>query len=590
MASRRKLEDTSMAVVYSYQRYSTSKQKWGDSLRRQVERGEKWIKRNKHTPATKPLQDLGMSAFRGKNRHKGALSQFLKSIEEGTVEKGDILLVENLDRLSREGIADALQMFLAILSAGVKIAVVRLDSEKIYDKKSVSDIAGLLEPLVDFSRAHSESFAKSERLTDLWRRMRKDRQGESPKKVEPFNKRCPSWLEWNDTKNDFTIKPHARRSIKYIFKRATEGIGQKQLVQELQEKFEPLGYSGQWNTSFLSKVMRDKAVIGELQPYTTNEDEERVKVGPPIPNYYPAVIDEGLFYRVQQDLDSRRQKRGRKGDFANLFQGIVWNARDGEKCHIATTRTKRKSGDIYLQRRLVSYGHLRKIEGADPRGFDYFAFEQHLLTYLSELDPKTLSPKKQKRTTLEKTLAGKEDELAGITARLYDYEKQMTDLKQKPPSTVVRTVANLEAKQHEVQKDIHGLKAQIAQDNDPLEGSKSIIELLGKTKDGDKHELRQRLQHHIGELIDEIWILTLPRGDSWRVDCLVDVDFADGDHRRLYMTRENVHSKNKYLKGRFRSDCHLKDWPDNREMIDNSVAYLRRALEASEYLARLDGR
>ncbi len=46
------------------------------------------------------LEDIGVSAFNGKNATDGVLSIFLKHLESGNIEKDSVLLVESLDRLS----------------------------------------------------------------------------------------------------------------------------------------------------------------------------------------------------------------------------------------------------------------------------------------------------------------------------------------------------------------------------------------------------------------------------------------------------------------------------------------------------------
>jgi hypothetical protein len=69
--------------------------------------------------------------------------------------------------------------------------------------------------------------------------------------------------------------------------------------------------------------LRNRATIGEHQPKQYRNKKE-LPVGDPIPGYYPAVIDEGLF----QEAQVARQKnltsgRGRKGRLiTNLFAGI----------------------------------------------------------------------------------------------------------------------------------------------------------------------------------------------------------------------------------------------------------------------------
>src|SRR5262245_39471853 len=125
-----------MAVVYSYIRFSSRKQIQGDSLRRQAEAGEEWIKKHGHVEAALTLQDLGVSAFRRRNKQRGALRTFLDAIESGQIKPGSVLLVEHLDRLSRQGVSEAYSLFTAILNHGVEIAVLK-PHEQLYTKKSI---------------------------------------------------------------------------------------------------------------------------------------------------------------------------------------------------------------------------------------------------------------------------------------------------------------------------------------------------------------------------------------------------------------------------------------------------------------------
>lgn len=90
-------------IAYSYVRFSTPQQLKGDSLRRQLEASERYVTENGLVlDETLNLRDLGISAFRGKNVERGALGAFIKAIETGKVKEGSYLIVESLDRLSRE--------------------------------------------------------------------------------------------------------------------------------------------------------------------------------------------------------------------------------------------------------------------------------------------------------------------------------------------------------------------------------------------------------------------------------------------------------------------------------------------------------
>src|SRR5262245_24847644 len=94
--------------AYSYLRMSTEDQLKGDSRRRQLEASKAYAEEHGLDLADDAqLEDIGISAFKGANARDGALGQFLTAVRAGLVERGSFLLVESLDRLSREEILPA---------------------------------------------------------------------------------------------------------------------------------------------------------------------------------------------------------------------------------------------------------------------------------------------------------------------------------------------------------------------------------------------------------------------------------------------------------------------------------------------------
>ncbi|MBN9523587.1 recombinase family protein, partial [bacterium] len=134
-------------VAYSYIRFSTREQRTGDSYRRQTAAAEAWAAGNKVRLDTSSYQDLGVSAYTGAHREnpdRHGLALFLRAIEERKIPKGAYLLVENLDRLTREHLRAALTLFLNILDAGVHL--VSLSPEKVFRADATGDdvtMAGL---------------------------------------------------------------------------------------------------------------------------------------------------------------------------------------------------------------------------------------------------------------------------------------------------------------------------------------------------------------------------------------------------------------------------------------------------------------
>jgi DNA invertase Pin-like site-specific DNA recombinase len=89
--------------AYSYMRFSTAEQSKGDSLHRQTMMAREWSERQGIPLDTElSLTDKGISAYHGANAETGELGAFLAAVSIGAVPKGSWLLVESLDRISRD--------------------------------------------------------------------------------------------------------------------------------------------------------------------------------------------------------------------------------------------------------------------------------------------------------------------------------------------------------------------------------------------------------------------------------------------------------------------------------------------------------
>ncbi|EPL6060048.1 recombinase family protein [Klebsiella pneumoniae] len=191
--------------LYSYVRFSSVKQREGNSLERQQDTALKIAARYNLELDTTAFHDLGMSAFKGKNAHEGKLSEFIKQI--GTkVPVGSWLVVENLDRISRDDAWTALDIFKNILSKGI-VVVTGMD-EKVYKYADVkNNPTDLIISLLMFTRAHDESLTKKNRVEaqarSLIRHILTRETGTPAKAIESVGQNV--W--WVDTKSGY-VTPH----------------------------------------------------------------------------------------------------------------------------------------------------------------------------------------------------------------------------------------------------------------------------------------------------------------------------------------------------------------------------------------------
>ena len=115
-------------VAYSYRRFSNRQQRTGTRLARQqdiaweVATAKGWrlldIPPDKGVSAWKITDLDGQQAA---NFHKGNLGAFLKRLQAGDIAQGSVLIVERLDRFSRNYVDLVLNAFLDLMHAGIEL-------------------------------------------------------------------------------------------------------------------------------------------------------------------------------------------------------------------------------------------------------------------------------------------------------------------------------------------------------------------------------------------------------------------------------------------------------------------------------------
>lgn len=371
-----------MPRAYSYIRFSTPEQARGDSLRRQLAAAEAWCAERGLT-LDDTLRDLGVSAYHGANRTTGALKSFLDLVESGQVKEGSYLIVESLDRLSREAVIDAASRLLDLIRAGITVVTLS-DGQEYSADRLRGDWTPLVISLAVMARAHDESRMKSERVGAAWAK----KKAAAREERRPLTPRCPEWLDLKDGR--FVERPERVALVRRIFRETIDGAGRREIVRHLNAEGVPAfrGSRG-WHTSSVAKVVQSRAVLGEYQPHRgTHRGRNRKPDGDPIPDFYPAIVDEATFWRAQAATQGRRQRSaGRKGNAVHLLQGLARCASCGGAMHVRN-HGKPPKGGIYL----VCDAHARQAGCDNARRWRVDRLEPALLTALGYVEAEAFAP------------------------------------------------------------------------------------------------------------------------------------------------------------------------------------------------------
>lgn len=362
---------------------STEMQLQGDSARRQIAATEAYAKQ-RGWELVEVLFDPGKSAFRGKNIEFGAaLARFRELIDTGRVEKGSYLIVESMDRLTRQNIAKAFDLLRDIVSRGV--IVVTLDDRQEYSQASFNSMGDIFVALGSMMRGHQESMRKSERVGAAW--SEKKRLAAAEHKF--VTRKMPAWLFYNEATNQIEPIPERVAIVQDIFEKLCTGWGAYSITRDLNSRRVPVWSTkprAVWRESYIKKLVASRTVLGEYQPRRLDYGEttvaKRVPDGAPILGYYPQIISED---RHSQAINSMAQRRttgsGRKGkNYANIFTGLLTCGLCGAGIRYIDKGAPPKGG-IYL-----------KCSVSDSRGrcqapsWRYRLIEENLLQAMDTLD------------------------------------------------------------------------------------------------------------------------------------------------------------------------------------------------------------
>ena len=345
--------------AYSYIRWSSPPQGEGQSDERQTELAEEYAAaKGLVLDTTRNMRDEGVSGYSGKNVTDGALGAFLDAIAAGHIASGSFLLIEDIDRLSRLPVMSALAVFQQIIGAGVTIVTLR-DKQEYSLERLKADWTPLMPILFAMARGHGESERKSDLLSKAWRKKKKDAE-----KLKPMGDNGPMWLAYveDEVTGEGRYEPIPERValIKRIFKLSLDGYGHSSITKMLnQEGIPPFKRPGKdtkgdkrktWGTTSVARLLGNRAVLGEYQPWSIGGSlEKRTKSGPPVPGYFPSIVELDLFNRVQEAIEGRKINRTTKQtkNF-NLWSGIGVCAGCGATLCLNTKGVSRLDKDVPL--------------------------------------------------------------------------------------------------------------------------------------------------------------------------------------------------------------------------------------------------
>ncbi|MDU4747632.1 MULTISPECIES: recombinase family protein [Pantoea] len=444
-----------MPKAISYIRFSTKSQIQGDSTKRQSRLINSWLEQNPGYVLDEHMrfQDLGISGYSGANAKSGAFGEFLAAVESGYIEPGSVLLVESLDRVSRQDIDKAGEQLRKILRAGVE--VVTLVDGSWYKEESLRDSLSMIKAMLVMERAHEESLTKSKRLQSAWANKRRD--AESTGKI--MSRRCVAWLRVSEDGKSFEQIPENVKAVQRVFQLRLDGLSHVKIAKQMNEEgFVTLNQfrskTGEWSQSTITDLLSNRAVIG----YKVPSKSTVVKGVQEIPGYYPAVIKQDQFFAVQQlKEDSGRRPSSDKPLLTNLFKGVMRCAKCGFVI-ITSGVTDKRSGNYRCSMKYEGRCNAKGISRlqTDRALVQGLLYNAHRLNISSD-NGKAIGKLQSELETLQKqrerlirlamltddteSVAG---ELRALNKQIKEAEREIAEAHQRDQSSKLDTISHLD--------------------------------------------------------------------------------------------------------------------------------------------------
>lgn len=426
-----------MRRAYSYERVSSSKQALsGGGLDRQGSAAALWSAANGYELDQElDLSDPGRSAFHGHHLSKGALGRFLELAQAGRLGPSPVLLVEAIDRISRQEPLDALQTILqGLLGSGVQ--VITLEDGTTYSRATLRDDPTKLILLVlKVQAAHEYSARLSRRMQASWQQIR-------DKATEGKNRsgaRRPFWIDYDPDADAFALNAQAVM-VSRLFDLLEEGNGLSLTARQLNAEGFRTPRGKLWNPGTLQWIVRSPLVYGTATFLRDAPEPHRV------PHYYPAVLTQDRYEQIQRQRRSRSSDKsmlGRRSQTHWIGQALSRCSCGSPVAAYASTKTTKSKGRfrrMYLQCKRARYKAEKGTDAICDQGMIHMEPVMfHVLTRLTvdQLQilfasagqgSSSLDSELQLRQSIEQQLSAANDQAAQAQAKVKEGAKTGVDL------------------------------------------------------------------------------------------------------------------------------------------------------------------
>ena len=462
-------------LAFSYIRFSSKKQEHGSSLARQLQATRAYCKANGLLLDERlSFQDLGVSAFRGKNRERG-LGEFLAACDAGLIPPGSALVVEALDRISRQRPRAVAGLLSQLLDGyGLEVHLTGIKKVLYPDSPTAADEGmDLLLVVMLAVRASEEQETKADRLKKAFALKRQQvANGEILMETNPG--KLPWWITCvgEEEKAKLVVPKERGKVVKKIFQWSADGLTAPVIARKLREQGIDTyrERTKHWTADRVRDLIKSRAPEGYLEQ-TPKSKKNGLEYS--IPDYYPVLIDADLASKARLAMTANR-KFGRKHEIRgtgerpiNILRGII--RLDGRWCNFHPHPNGKKG---ILNGYYTSYD---KIAGKYMGTVSSLLLEPTLLAGLSELKPEDMAPEEDKLDPAALEIVRHQSRLAEVKKGLQGILKAIKESGYH--KTLTDELIILEGEEKDLQEKINSLSIRVRSISAAGSGKKELMEL-----------------------------------------------------------------------------------------------------------------
>lgn len=497
-----------MARLISYLRMSTTEQLKGFSLERQRKLIADFALRNGLSlDESHAIEDIGRSSF-SDDAEQRQLARFFTDLEAGKFSPGDVFALENIDRLTRRGPIDAILKVNAIISKGLKLAIISSNEQKIIE--DVNDVFTIINLSIDAARSHGESKNKSNKGLSNWEEKRQLAASHGV----AMTAQAPAWLDTESfyvmdeskgiqiKRRRYVLNPEKSETVKLIFDLYLSGNGSLKIKNILNERNIPTFKGAEyWEPSIISRMLRNPATFGFYQPQKQGTGKrDLIPAGEPIEGYFPAIVSRETFEQCQRIGLENNKRKGRKGKlFTNLFTGLLKCVDCGEGVHLLNPgidkRAKIPKSTNYIVCRKGKFTReciLKRLR--------YDDFEAVMLNAIQEINLADVLNENNPLEQLIKQIRAIEIKIEKNQKLLENFQKSFVETGDLP-AFMIEAAKNAETANKSLEIERIELQAQISQLNVYNANIENAIEEL---KNNGTYETRAKINLLLHEIIKSI--------------------------------------------------------------------------------------